>query len=184
MSESFMLVDSKGNATEIKGETKIGRSKTSELVLTDPLASRHHATVYMEGDTLMIRDEQSVNGTIVNRSQIFEPTALKDRDSIQFGDEVYTVRAPLAEAQTIRKPMPGAEVTAAKKGQDSTQPKIPVDEPVQAVEDELAAMTEPPQEKNTKRILLIVGALLVILCVCCVVSGVIYQQVVGGLNLF
>ncbi len=123
MSDNYLLVDGAGKATEIKGDTKIGRSKTNDVVLIDQLASRHHATIYFEGDVLMIRDEQSVNGTIVNRSQIYDPVVLKDKDTIQFGDEIFTVRAPLAEAKTMLKSEKEVEKMISKSGDDPATPK-------------------------------------------------------------
>jgi len=123
MTENYLLVDAAGSATEIKGETKIGRSKTNEVVLSDPLASRHHATIYMEGDVLMLRDEQSINGTIVNRGQIYDPVALNDKDTIQFGDETFTVRAPLAEAKTMKKPKKSADAAGTKSGAEAPKAK-------------------------------------------------------------
>lgn len=169
MSDNFLLVDAQGNATEIKGEIKIGRSKTNDVVLSDPLASRHHATVYFEGDVLMIRDEQSVNGTIVNRTQIYEPTALNDTDMIQFGDEVFTVRAPLAESRTVMAPKQGSEKPAPKtaaKPAAEKKPAAPEADPKPAAPISGEAFTEPPKKGNNRTIM-IVAIVLVVLCVCC-----------------
>lgn len=187
MSEYYLLVDSSGQATEIKGETKIGRSKTSDLVLTDPLASRHHATVYYDGDVLMIRDEQSVNGTLVNRGQIYDPIALKDRDKVQFGDEVFTVRAPLAEAATLHKPKKDSDDGGtALTAKDADQPPLPISavketsEPL-PISPKQAGSNE--QKSSNRKILIIAGVSLLVLCLCCIVAVVVIRSM-GGLNIF
>jgi pSer/pThr/pTyr-binding forkhead associated (FHA) protein len=202
MSDYYLLVDVDGNATEVKAEIKIGRSKTNDLVLTDPLASRHHATVYLEGDVPMIRDEQSVNGTIVNQRQIFDPVALKDKDSIQFGDEIFTVRAPLVEAETVLKSAKAAERGSAKRGKESggiqkpskdksekpkpeksaspkkdSEPSTPVEAMRADLEDPL-----PPKKDRNNKVLIIAAVAAVVLCLCCIVT-IVVVQVFGVIDL-
>lgn len=170
MTDNYLLVDVSGNATEVSGEVKIGRNKTNELVISDPLASRHHATVYMGGETLMIRDEGSSNGTYVNGAQIYEPTPLNDMDKIQFGDEEFTVRAPLWDSATIRAPKDEDEpvVEAPKKAPETfNEPRV--------VESEATSETvitndgfEAPKKDNNK-LILIIAAVVLLLCVCCVI---------------
>jgi pSer/pThr/pTyr-binding forkhead associated (FHA) protein len=164
--EHFILVDDNGKAIELKGEIKIGRSKTNQVVLADPLASRHHATIYSEGDTLMIRDEQSVNGTIVNGGQIYEPTVIKDLDKIQFGDEMFTVRAPLSESRTIKAPKPGSTSDKPiKSGKETGTKKAGA-----------ARTASTPSKKKSNRTLWIVLGALVMLCVCCGATILIARQ--------
>ncbi|MCB2179848.1 FHA domain-containing protein [bacterium] len=170
MGDNYFLVGEAGNATEVAGEIKIGRNKTNELVISDPLASRHHATVYMEGETLMIRDEGSSNGTLVNGTQIYEPTALNDQDKIQFGDEEYIVRAPLWDSATIRAPQEGealasaAEPAPKKMEETSSGPQGSSE----AVEGEVL---EPPKKDN--KTIIIIAAVVLLLCICCLVVTVI-----------
>lgn len=182
MGDNYFLVDEAGNATEVAGEVKIGRNKTNELVISDPLASRHHATVYMEGENLMIRDEGSSNGTFVNRAQIYEATALKDQDTIQFGDEEYIVRAPLWDSATLRAPenvvdeIIEAEPAPKKMEETSIGPQTVTPEVVDQDADIPAGEgLEPPKKDNNKIILIIVAAV-VLLCICCLV-------IVGGVFL-
>ncbi len=184
MSENYLLVDSEGNATEVSGDVKIGRNKTNELVILDPLASRHHATVYMEGESLMIRDEGSSNGTFVNGEQIFEPTALADQDVIKFGDEEYIVRAPLWDTATIRAPKEGEEPAVEEMSaveEKPAEPKKSVE--ISAGPPEPSAETlvsdlpldefDTPPKKNNRTIL-IIGIAVILLCFCClVIAGII-----------
>ena len=185
--DNYLLVDSQGNATEITGETKIGRSKTNEVVLTDPLASRHHATVYFEGEQLMVRDEQSVNGTIVNGGQIYEPTQLQDQDTIQFGDEVLTVRAPLAELKTIKADKLEPEGLKRDLLQENIPPEERDEETQAPLEREMptaagtgAPLGGAPPKKGSQRTILIFAIAFVVLCLCCVVTFWIIQAVTGS----
>ncbi|MEJ2759101.1 MAG: FHA domain-containing protein [Anaerolineales bacterium] len=179
MGENYLIVDTEGNATEVSGEIKIGRNKTNELVISDPLASRHHATVYMEGEIPMIRDEGSSNGTYVNGKQIYEPTALNDQDKIQFGDEEYTIRAPLWDSATVRAPKEGEEPeakedsTMSKKAPEtSAGPGEPAGETVVS-ELPVEEMGNPPKKDNS-RMILIIAIAVILLCFCClVIAGVV-----------
>lgn len=184
--DNYLLVDASGNATEIKGGAKIGRSKTNEVVLTDPLASRHHATLYFEGDVLMIRDEGSVNGTLVNGNQITEPTPLQDQAKIQFGDEVFTLRAPLAESKTVRAPKPGQAKPGSETVQESQpsakksrEPAVTVETTLPPVMDSDEPVGEMPAKKGNQRTILIIAVVLIVLCLCCVVVGLIFRAVSG-----
>jgi pSer/pThr/pTyr-binding forkhead associated (FHA) protein len=185
MSEYYLLVDASGNATEITGETKIGRSKTNDLVLTDPLASRHHATVFYEGETLKIRDEQSVNGTIVNRGQIYDPVVLNDRDTIQFGDEIFTVRAPLTEAATIRKAdAPEVVAPVTKKDVDRSAPPKPESSKIPEEQSNVPENPDTEEKKSSNRnMIIIAGVAVVVLCLCCIVSIVVMNSL-GLMDVF
>ena len=185
----FLLVDETGNATEISGEIKIGRGKNSNLVVEDALVSRHHATVWMDEEKLMLRDEDSVNGTFVNHKQIYDPTELKDQDVIQVGDALLTVRAPLAESKTIKKAKKPAKDAVKEKAQEAVEDEA--DKIIEELEEtvgemeaaELAAKKspeEPPAEEvvevegksgglDTKKLLLIGAVLLVVACCCILV---------------
>jgi len=188
MDGTFLLVDESGNATEISGEIKIGRGKASDLIVEDALVSRHHATVWMEGDTLMLRDEGSVNGTFVNHKQIYDPTELKEQDVIQIGDALLTVRAPLAASKTIKKAkkvVKDAVEDKAKEGAKEEAEKI-IEELEETVGEMEAADpvgqksgADMPAEKVVEaqengggldpKKLLLAGAALVVVACCCIV---------------
>ena len=185
--DNYLLVDSQGNATEITTDMKVGRSKTNDVVLTDPLASRHHATVYLEGSSLMIRDEQSVNGTIVNGRQIYEPTKLQDMDEIQFGDEVLTVRAPLAESKTIKAGTLEPEGMGGSFPQETILPHERGEETLPPLQGEVpssagtgAPLGGAPPKKSSQRTILIFVIVFVVLCLCCAVTALIFRWVAGA----
>ncbi|MBZ5563120.1 MAG: FHA domain-containing protein [Acidobacteriia bacterium] len=71
---------------EISGSTvSIGRVDTNDLVLAHPSVSRHHARLsVLPGDTTLLIDLGSLNGTVVNGQQIQEHR-LADQDRVNIG---------------------------------------------------------------------------------------------------
>jgi len=55
-----------------RGPVAIGRDPASDVVLDDPLVSRHHARVERRGDALIVRDDGSSNGTWVGAHRVDE----------------------------------------------------------------------------------------------------------------
>jgi predicted component of type VI protein secretion system len=75
----------------------IGRSQDNQIVLDDPVISRHHARLQWAGSSLQIVDLGSNNGTMVNglRVQPNYPTTLKDGDTVSVGGFSMMVRLPM-----------------------------------------------------------------------------------------
>ena len=61
------------------GEVVIGRADDANIVLDSSSVSRHHACLRRDGDTVMIEDLQSTNGTHVNGDRLTGPASLKRR---------------------------------------------------------------------------------------------------------
>ena len=65
----------------------IGRGAV-DLQIDDESMSRHHATIYREGEKVWILDENSTNGTFVNGAEVSpNGTPLRDGDAIRIGNE-------------------------------------------------------------------------------------------------
>jgi pSer/pThr/pTyr-binding forkhead associated (FHA) protein len=64
--------------------TAIGRHPHSDVVLETPSVSRHHAVIERRGESFVIRDLRSSNGTIVRGTRVQSAT-LADGDSIDIG---------------------------------------------------------------------------------------------------
>lgn len=73
----------------------IGRSSDNDIVLDNKAVSRKHAQIEFGDDSALIIDNESLNGTFVNRRKITEEI-LKDKDEITIGkfDLVYHQNAP------------------------------------------------------------------------------------------
>ena len=65
-------------------EVASGRHPDSDIFLDDVTVSRQHAVFRREGDTFVVRDVGSLNGTYVNRERIDE-VALQTGDEVQIG---------------------------------------------------------------------------------------------------
>jgi hypothetical protein len=64
--------------------TLIGRSPDCHVFLDDVTVSRRHAELVREGETFVIHDLGSLNGTFVNKRRI-ESVSLEDDDEVQIG---------------------------------------------------------------------------------------------------
>jgi len=82
----------------LRGEMRLGRHESSDVVLDDPRVSRHHALIGGSSgggdatETWWIRDLGSRHGTRVNGAPITEHR-LADGDQIQLGDVLLSYRA-------------------------------------------------------------------------------------------
>ena len=83
---------------EISGSTvNIGRADSNDLVLNHPSVSRHHVRLtVLLGDTTLLNDLGSLNGTVVNGQQIHEHR-LADQDRVNIG--MFELKYDLAKAE-------------------------------------------------------------------------------------
>lgn len=70
-----------------RGATILGRSSDCHVTIEDPLVSRHHARIVLEGDRAVVYDLGSRNGVKVNGLALKEPTELKDGDRLRIGTQ-------------------------------------------------------------------------------------------------
>jgi hypothetical protein len=81
------LVASNGDAMPLpEGETVVGREVGIGLSLVgESTVSRRHAQLLKTGDTVVVRDLGSTNGTYVNGAKIDSDVTLRPGDAVQFG---------------------------------------------------------------------------------------------------
>ncbi len=87
------------------GETTVGRSNSSDLIIGDKTVSRHHASFIVSGKTVTLQDSGGRNGTRVNNRQT-KQAALKTNDTITFG--MVTLRfywSNNGEAVLVQEPL-------------------------------------------------------------------------------
>ncbi|MEN0071558.1 MAG: FHA domain-containing protein [Propionicimonas sp.] len=65
--------------------TTAGRHPRCDIFLDDITVSRHHARFARRDGVVWVSDENSLNGTYVNRELIEEPAALRRGDEVQIG---------------------------------------------------------------------------------------------------
>ena len=65
-------------------EVMVGRDRTCSIVLSHPAVSRRHARITLGGNTPVLEDLKSANGTYVNNARV-ERIQLKPGDVVRFG---------------------------------------------------------------------------------------------------
>ena len=75
-----------GQALDVEGAAVIGRDPASAaLVIEDPEASRRHASLIPEGQSLNVEDLGSTNGTFVNGARVTAKRLLQPGDVVRIG---------------------------------------------------------------------------------------------------
>jgi len=167
----------------------IGREAGTEIVIEDPQVSRRHAQLTRQGDSYLIEDIGSTNGTYVNGKRVTAPMLLSNGDMIGLADTiVLAVQAPVLSGGDATVVSDAAHYDAAHYA-PPTQPAFTppkVQQPVQAQPiTRPPAYTPPPQyapppqyvppqpeyatpakADNRRTILIGVGCLALILVVC------------------
>jgi pSer/pThr/pTyr-binding forkhead associated (FHA) protein len=78
-----------GTRFELHGSTSVGRSPDNALVLHDPLVSRRHALIQVQGEgEFWLVDLGSANGSYLNGRRIAQPAELKAGDEITLSGTV------------------------------------------------------------------------------------------------
>ena len=91
---SGMSGDFKGREYPIEqGEITIGRKADNTILLDHPTISSHHCRILRAGDSCILQDIDSTNGTRVNSRDVKE-SALHHKDLIQLGSIEFLFDAP------------------------------------------------------------------------------------------
>jgi hypothetical protein len=77
-----------GERIDLFGGVTIGRSEEADVRITDRFASGIHCRVHTRGNTYLVEDLDSTNGTYVNGGELRGEAPLTDMDEIQIGDTV------------------------------------------------------------------------------------------------
>jgi len=93
---------------------KIGRGETCHLRPNSEQVSREHAEFTIIGDSVMVRDLGSRNGTLVNGKALTAECRLKDRDLVQVGPLTFAVSISEAAPAKAVVAAPAAPAVAAK----------------------------------------------------------------------
>jgi pSer/pThr/pTyr-binding forkhead associated (FHA) protein len=62
------------------------------VVLDDSYVSQMHARLFAKGDSYMVEDLGSTNGTYLNRRKVTAPTELRRGDQVKIGKTVLEMR--------------------------------------------------------------------------------------------
>ena len=107
---SGMSGDFKGREYPIEqGEITIGRKADNMILLDHPTISSHHCRILRNGDSCVLQDLDSTNGTRVNSRDVKE-SALHHKDLIQLGSIEFLFDAPELASSGARYTDADAEV--------------------------------------------------------------------------
>lgn len=81
-----------GRQIPLSSQVQLGRGSAAGHEIDDPLVSRRHASVSVDGDRAQVEDLESRNGTFVNGEQIHGPTTLVPGDQLLVGVTLLELR--------------------------------------------------------------------------------------------
>lgn len=110
----------------VRGEVQLGRDKSNAVVAADQKVSRHHALLTPVGNTYIINDQGSANGTYVNGVMISQPTRLKDNDRINFGDTTFLFTTSQPDPKLVDRPLSWSALPIHDLAPKLTQDNRPV----------------------------------------------------------
>lgn len=103
MTHKLRVVPSMGSQFEYQlqaGETLIGRSLDSDLVIRDRALSRKHARLYYRNNKLLLEDMGSHNGTWIEGQRLNKPTELSSGSVFKVAENLIRVESEQAHSST------------------------------------------------------------------------------------
>ena len=79
-----------GMIYDLDGDLSLGRGDNAQIRLEDPFASSRHARIYEQGNTVVIEDLDSTNGTYLNEELLQTPRPLHPGDRVRIGDSEFS----------------------------------------------------------------------------------------------
>ncbi len=79
-----------GMIYDLDGDLVLGRGERAEIRLEDPFASAGHARIYEQGNSVVVEDLGSTNGTYLNEELLQTPRPLHPGDRVRIGDSEFS----------------------------------------------------------------------------------------------
>ena len=148
----------------------LGRDDINEIVINDPEISRKHARLYIQGNSYVVEDLGSTNGTFINGKRLSGPVTLQPGATLRFGDNVVLAFEII-----------GVEEDATKVAASNFEAAVPATPPQQAapkpmysgqVAESPPKQAAPAAPKKGPNWLMIIGILaILIICVVAIAIG-------------
>lgn len=94
------VVESGREIPLVSGENIVGRDEDAAVHLDDPTVSRHHARITTEGDSAVLEDLDSKNGTFVEGRRVRKRMKLQSGSHLAFGSVQVKFRKYSPESST------------------------------------------------------------------------------------
>lgn len=78
--------------------TTVGRIDTADIFIDDDSLSRDHARIAAIGDSILLQDRDSTNGSFVNDERVKKVRVIEDGDRLSFGEGRTVLRFTLVSA--------------------------------------------------------------------------------------
>lgn len=86
-----------GGRIDLFGGLTIGRDPNADLRIEDRFASGIHCRIHTRGNTYLLEDLGSTNGTFLNGARLTDEAELHDLDEIGIGDTSFRFELSMAE---------------------------------------------------------------------------------------
>jgi len=114
--------DGKEREVTLAGDMSIGRAEGCDLVLAEGGVSRQHAKMTVKGESVVIEDTGSANGTYIEGQRIGAPTIVPPGKVVQVGDYELRVKAGGGPGLSIiKRPRTGGRVALGDGPAPSTR---------------------------------------------------------------
>lgn len=154
------------------GVTNIGRERTNHLVLSDPFCSRKHMRLKKQGESFLVRDNDSDNGTLLNG----ETLSGQQDQTLNHGDDI-TVGSTVMRF-ILGSPQP-ADYTPPEVQPASPRPAAPTgpQQPTQALQNSGQPPATPQRARGRSSslwLMLALGMILVIAVLLILIVALVY----------
>ena len=110
-----MAGDVKGKSFPIEqDEISLGRSSDNTIPLNNATVSGRHATITREGDSYVLRDLGSTNGTRVNSREVKDSVVLRPKDLVQVGSVEFLFNSEALSYEDAQAAFSQTEVLESK----------------------------------------------------------------------
>jgi predicted component of type VI protein secretion system len=129
-----------------KNELFVGRDLSNDIVINDPEISRRHARLYAQGNSYVLEDLGSTNGSFVNGQRLMGPNVLRPGDTVTFGERMSMVFESSDYDQDATMVSPSARPSFGGQNQGPAQVYTtpPAQQPEQQQQPAQQAYQQPP----------------------------------------
>jgi predicted component of type VI protein secretion system len=170
-----------------KDEIFLGRDLNNDIVINDPEISRRHSRLFLQGNSYVLEDMGSTNGTFANGQRLMGTHILRPGDVVTFGERLSLVfeSSDFDQDATMVSGVPRSPYGATQAPLQTPPPFNPAQQqPAYSPQNQPSARQQPlppsysgqvpavypvdvpPAEKRSPMIWIIVAIILILLCVC------------------